>query len=1455
MSVGAGMAFQKVIAIGNDFTATMNEMQAVSSATAAQMQAVSDRARALGNDISLPGTSASDAAAAMTELAKGGFTVEQSMAAAKGTLQLAAAAQIDAASAATIQSQALQSFGLNADYAAKTADILANAANASSAEIGGIAQGLQQSGTVANQFGLSIEDTSAALAMFANAGIQGSDAGTLLKAALLSLTDQGNPAQGAIEQLGLTVYDTEGKFVGLSALFGQLQEASANMTPEMYQAATATLFGSDAMRLAGIAAEQGQTGFDSMVGAINRQGSAAEVAAAKTKGLPGAMESVVNSAEELALGLYDLIDGPMESFARGAADKLSGATDGIVSGFKTAADAAAAVGGFFMDLPGPVQALTASLLALRITGLNGTVNALGGGLTSAARSGSAAMRSFGAEVRLTREYAAAADRPVGVLRGSMLTLADSAGGARGALSGLRSAGSAVVSALGGAWTLGLAAAAVAVGSWATNVQQAKAHAEAYDAALQKIRSTQSALGDIFSLNQGAYDEQAIANIAEQVNLVSTAFGEAAANDAKWNNVMTDVIGDIVMPWRGASDDISKSMDEIALANRQAQEAIEKTGLTSEQIAQKTGADDETWAQFERKLRASGEGGDFAAEKLSEIRGQVQDLNEVAKNATPGFFSLNEAVKTLADESASASDQVNAMKVALDILAGKPVALSDALQQYHAQVRETAAATQEAWDASQGWALELRNEDGSVNTATANGDRLKQALDGIRDSTINAAVAGADMAPIWASNEEQFAQLAEATGLSIDQIRQMAIEAGLVPDRITMLASLEGVETVEGQLAVIGSMLQTTGQPVDIPIDALTDAALLELEQVGVEVDKVDGKPGIVRLSAPNEEVLKQIQAVIDKNIPGKDATVTFRSQGDPAARAAYFGAANIQGPMPIGGNEAGGRLPGYAAGGRMPARSATDDIFAVLPNGTPIAKVNGKEWVINADASQEYDRELAMINAGIFPKLPGFETGGRLAVDRTEQQLRAQSGKPYQYGGVGNPSFDCSGLVSFAYALLTGKDPGQRWFTTESDFAALGFLPGLGGPDDLSIGVHNGGGGQYSHMAGTLAGVPFESGSNGVIYGAGAAGADDAQFENRYHLPGGAFNPPFVGGSSGYGGAAASSWTEKDELDLKAAQAALLKATEDLSKTQAGFDEGKKTPGDLEQSKVRLQQAELKVRELEQRKGSPSSGGPAPDAPGLSARYSDADLEQRDLERAVIRARERRNEVYADPDSTPTDRQEADDNLQKAEDTLAKGGRGEKESVSANIADRFGDAVGSAVSGQIEDALGIVGLDGQLGAVGASLKLATELQQQQADLAKQGAPSFTRDELAKQGPVTPGTQDWIEELLKTLQVPMVLRDTGGPLPHGVAGLNLSGEEEWVLTGAQRRQHDRDLAELAALRASRGGVDMAALTSQMSGGDFSIHVNNPVVNDGKKFFREMNAIQSRQMMRFNGRPRT
>jgi TP901 family phage tail tape measure protein len=304
---------------GNEFTDTINKMQGVLGRTSGQMGDITAKARELGRDFSLPATSANDAATSMFELTKAGFSAQQAMDAARGSLQLSAAAGISAADASYITGTALNAFGLQATDATKITDLLANAANLFPGEMQDFGYSLSQGGAVAKSFGISIEDTTTALGFLAKAGIKSSDAGTLIKTMLLSLTDQGKPAQGAIHDLGLELYDQNHNFKGLEYVYKRLNQASKEMTQEQYQAATATLFGTDAARFAGIAAGESAPNWDEFRDKIDKTGTAAEVANARMQGLPGALERMKNAGQELALTIYDMVKGPLTAVVNAVA--------------------------------------------------------------------------------------------------------------------------------------------------------------------------------------------------------------------------------------------------------------------------------------------------------------------------------------------------------------------------------------------------------------------------------------------------------------------------------------------------------------------------------------------------------------------------------------------------------------------------------------------------------------------------------------------------------------------------------------------------------------------------------------------------------------------------------------------------------------------------------------------------------------------------------------------------------------------------------------------------------------------------------------------------------------------------------------------------------------------------------------------------------------------------------
>ncbi|MFF2651467.1 phage tail tape measure protein [Streptomyces sp. NPDC058045] len=109
---------------------------------------------------------------------------------------------------------------------------------------------------------------------------------------------------------------------------------------------------------------------------------------------------------------------------------------------------------------------------------------------------------------------------------------------------------------------------------------------------------------------------------------------------------------------------------------------------------------------------------------------------------------------------------------------------------------------------------------------------------------------------------------------------------------------------------------------------------------------------------------------------------------------------------------------------------------------------------------------------------------------------RTQNGKKYQWGGNGNPSWDCSGLMSAIESVIRGQKPHRRWATGSFSgaTAAPGWVRGKRSP--FMIGITNAG---VGHTAGTINGVNVESrGGDGVVVGPRARSYRDGLFTDHY---------------------------------------------------------------------------------------------------------------------------------------------------------------------------------------------------------------------------------------------------------------------------------------------------------------------------------------------------------------------
>lgn len=325
--LGWGAALTGVLGVAqvmySNFDEAMSAVQASTHAGAEEMDLFREAAIQAGADSRY---SATEAAGAIEELAKAGVSAADILGGGlTGALDLAAAGGMDVAQAAEIASIALTQFGLSGSDVGHVADLLAAGAGKANGDVSDLGMALKQAGLVANQTGLSIEETVGGLTAFASAGLLGSDAGTSFKSMLQRLTPQSKTAASTMEDLGISAYDAEGNFVGLTAFAGNLKNSMKDLTPEARNAAMGIMFGSDAIRAASILYEEGAEGIQEWIDQVNDAGYAAETAAARMDNLKGDWENFTGSIESVVLQSGGGINDFLRSLVQGA----EGAVDAV----------------------------------------------------------------------------------------------------------------------------------------------------------------------------------------------------------------------------------------------------------------------------------------------------------------------------------------------------------------------------------------------------------------------------------------------------------------------------------------------------------------------------------------------------------------------------------------------------------------------------------------------------------------------------------------------------------------------------------------------------------------------------------------------------------------------------------------------------------------------------------------------------------------------------------------------------------------------------------------------------------------------------------------------------------------------------------------------------------------------------------------------------------------------
>ena len=375
-AMGAGMAAPIVAAVGQGarFESTLLNIKASTGATAGEINQI----KAASMDMSKAlGVGPTAAAQGMLELLKAGMSLESVLGGAgKSALEFAKVGEMDVAQAAVVMSDAMNVFGVSG---AKAADTLSAAADASSTSIQEMSQAFSMSSAVAGLANQSIDDLSAALAILANNGVKGSDAGTSVKTMLMRLMAPADDAAAALAQVGLSTQSfrgADGKMLPMVEIIRTLNAAIGGLDQTAKDDVFRRIFGADAIRAASILSSTGADGFKAIQDAMASAMPVSEKFKTLMSGLYGAGQQVLSALERLAIAVsgavapaLDAVVPVITGFIDGLAN-LARENPAAVAGFAQIAIALVGVGGAMTGVGYALQVLSGAFgVVLKSIGL------------------------------------------------------------------------------------------------------------------------------------------------------------------------------------------------------------------------------------------------------------------------------------------------------------------------------------------------------------------------------------------------------------------------------------------------------------------------------------------------------------------------------------------------------------------------------------------------------------------------------------------------------------------------------------------------------------------------------------------------------------------------------------------------------------------------------------------------------------------------------------------------------------------------------------------------------------------------------------------------------------------------------------------------------------------------------------------------------------------------------
>lgn len=749
-----GVAAVKMAA---DFDQQMSTVQANTGATSAQMDQL--RAAAIEAGASTV-YSASDSADAINDLGKAGMSVTDILTGGlTGALNLAASDGMAVGDAAEYMANALSMFHLKGSQASQVADTLAAGAGKAVGNVSDFGEALNNCGAQANSFGMNVQETTGVLALFAQNGTIGAEAGTQLNSMLMKLAAPSTEAANTMKELGISAYDAQHHFVGMANFAGQLQKAEKNLTDEQRNQANATIFGSYAIKAANYLYEAGESGVNKWTKAVSESGYAAEQAAAKNNNLKGDLENLGGSMESLMISIGEGAQGPLRKMVQGL-DTLVDAFAGLPSGAQQTLVVMASLAGVF----GAVHKAAGNL--------NGSTSTMANNIGLAIdpiQRVKAALSSAKTAFEMFRASGMSAQEQLE----SFGTAEDSA---TLRSKGFHSVADGLISLMGGPWGIALGIATMALTGFMTAAQNTK----------QAVQEVQSA-----AANGASAIHEALVNQLQNMD-VGTFHGEpgwlsAIEQGITGSKKLTDVMSEAGI----SITTMTKAAEGNKTAIKQVNSAADKLGSSLGSGSHKATALRDGLSALTTAYQQGTKGAKDKSKALDELDGKT---NSAAKS-TKDEASAN---KELGSSASDASSQIDDLVQALFGLESGNLTADEAVDQLNQKIGELT-------DTCKDNGVVFDQNGNLLDRFSEEGTKTKQALEDIASSAQNAAEkilkqgesTGFSSGEIERANgvlqdaRDAIIRQAEASGMSEQAANALADRWGLSSDSIK--ASIDNIK--------------------------------------------------------------------------------------------------------------------------------------------------------------------------------------------------------------------------------------------------------------------------------------------------------------------------------------------------------------------------------------------------------------------------------------------------------------------------------------------------------------------------------------------------------------------------------------------------------------------------------------------------------------------------------------